>query len=72
MRILKFRVISTHASLAGGDIRDELEDIKSVQISTHASLAGGDLVCPTCGQDLPEFQPTPPSREATAIVHNFT
>ena len=58
--------ISTHASLAGGDLQEKSVSAAS-GISTHASLAGGDAV-EFIGYHIPAgFQPTPPSREATQL-----
>ena len=59
--------ISTHAPLTGCDLRWQ-KQLKKAQISTHAPLTGCDLV-PL--PDLPTeytFQPTHPSRGATAGI----
>ena len=61
--------ISTHTSLAGGDIFTSTM-IPYGMISTHTSLAGGDTgnLWPVLNQI--QFQPTPPSREATYETAN--
>ena len=61
-------VISIHATLAGGDVRQLVRVAGSVHISIHATLAGGDdgdvfLVSPSS-----TFLSTPPSRVATDVL----
>ena len=57
--------ISTHTSLAGGDDGNPKQYQKQT-ISTHTSLAGGDKRSFAFASNQRRFQPTPPSREATA------
>ena len=57
--------ISIHASLAGGDFQVMFVSDPTRPISIHTSLAGGDAIRSHGGYLTPQFQSTPPSREAT-------
>ena len=63
--------ISTHAPLAGRDIRRE--DVQRLlQISTHAPLAGRDCSGARSTIFIERFQPTRPLRGATAVRPTVT
>ena len=58
--------ISTHTSLAGGDVGRYMDSGVFI-ISTHTSLAGGDEFERENKELIQLFQPTSPSREATVL-----
>ena len=62
----KNKIISIHASLAGGDVSAKDEQTRAAAISIHASLAGGDGHCAHSLIVTAVFQSTPPLREATS------
>ena len=57
--------ISTHAPLAGRDLRHLQHRGRHQRISTHAPLAGRDNILKLACFDAKEFQPTRPLRGAT-------
>ena len=57
--------ISTHAPLAGRDLRHQRTHADERKISTHAPLAGRDVMGRTTAGTLLLFQPTRPLRGAT-------
>ena len=63
--------ISIHTSREGGD-HTSTNKSSAQMISIHTSREGGDSLESTRRPTKKSFQSTPPAREVTAIMHNFS